>query len=277
LWGGRSVFISYRRQLSWQLAKLVRDNLAEHDFDTFVDVKNLDGGGFDRTILSQIEAREHFIVLLEPNSLDRIGEKGDWLRREIAHALAHGRNVVPVTANGFEFRSDLALPHDVARLPSFNAVAIQPEYFNAAMKLLRKRFLKTPSRPAAPSLPETRSASVPGLAAAIPERFWSTRFTVQDLPAPQLTGPERRTSGSVWLTWSEVSGAQEYVLEQATGFITSGEQHRFVEVYRGPNRSYLARPGGVWSAGPTTTGSEPAAPAGLGSGATLCTFDDLIG
>jgi hypothetical protein len=230
---GRSVFISYRRQLSWQLAKLVRDNLAEHDFDTFVDVKNLDSGEFDRAILSQIEAREHFIVLLEPNSFDRIGEKGDWLRREIAHALGHGRNVVPVTANGFEFRSDLALPHDVARLSSFNAVAIQPEYFDAAMKLLRKRFLKTPSRPAAPSLPETRSASVPGL------------------PAPQLTGPESRTSWSVQLTWSEVSGAQEYVLEQATGWEASWNQRRFVEVYRGPNRSYLAREGlGAWGSGP---------------------------
>jgi hypothetical protein len=144
---GGAVFVSYRRKLSEQLAWLVRKELTDHDFDTFVDLENLDSGEFERTILSQIEAREHFIVLLEPGSLDQIGEDGDWLRREIAHALAHGRNVVPVTAKGFEFRRDLALPPDVARLPSFNAVAIPPGYLEEAMERLRTRFLKTPSDP----------------------------------------------------------------------------------------------------------------------------------
>jgi hypothetical protein len=147
--GGRSVFISYRRQLSESLALLVRMVLTKHDFDTFVDLENLDSGEFERTILSQIEAREHFLLLLEPGSLDQIGEDGDWLRLEIAHALTHHRNVVPVTANGFEFRRDLMLPSDVARLPSFNAVAIQPGYFDAAMERLRTRFLKMPSNPTA--------------------------------------------------------------------------------------------------------------------------------
>ena len=85
---------------------------------------------------------------LEPGSLDRIGQDGDWLRREIAHALAHGRNVVPLT-KGFEFGRDLALPPDVARLPLFNAVPIQPGYFDAAMERLRTRFLKVPSNPTA--------------------------------------------------------------------------------------------------------------------------------
>jgi hypothetical protein len=144
---GRSVFISYRRKLSEHLARSVNNDLIKHRFDTFVDLKNLDSGDFERVILSQIEAREHFIVLLQPGSLDQIGEDGDWLRREIAHALAHRRNVVPVTADGFEFRRDLVLPPDVAKLPSLNAVTIPPVYFDAAMGLLRTRFLKMPSNP----------------------------------------------------------------------------------------------------------------------------------
>ena len=146
---GRSVFISYRRKLSESLARLVRDDLIKHRFDTFVDLENLDSGEFEGVILSQIQAREHFIVLLEPGSLDQIGKDGDWLRREIAHALAHSRNVVPVTVKGFEFRRDLVLPPDVARLASFNAVTIPPIYFDAAMELLRTRFLKTPPNPTA--------------------------------------------------------------------------------------------------------------------------------
>ena len=61
--GGGSVFISYRRQRSWSLALAVRDDLIKHRYDTFLDA-NLDSGEFPRAILSQIEAREHFIVLL---------------------------------------------------------------------------------------------------------------------------------------------------------------------------------------------------------------------
>jgi hypothetical protein len=157
--GGRSVFISYRRKLSERLALLVRNNLIEHHFDTFMDIQNLDSGEFGLTILRQIGAREHFIVLLEPGSLDHIGDDGDWMRREIAFALAYGRNnVVPVTAGGFEFRRDLVLPPDVARLPSFQAASIPKElqFFETAMEMLRTQFLKIPSSPAAPPPPEIR-------------------------------------------------------------------------------------------------------------------------
>ena len=53
-----------------------------------MDVGSLGSGAFEPVILREIEARTHFLVLLEPGSLDRIGEPGDWLRREIAHALS---------------------------------------------------------------------------------------------------------------------------------------------------------------------------------------------
>jgi TIR domain len=74
--GGGSVFISYRRQVSESLALLIRKDLIEHRFDVFMDQESLASGELERAILSQIEAREHFIVLLQPGSLDRIGEEG---------------------------------------------------------------------------------------------------------------------------------------------------------------------------------------------------------
>jgi len=242
---GRRVFVSYRRQLSWQLAELVRKNLVEHDFDVFMDHKNLDSGEFDRRILSEIEARAHFIVLLEAGSLDRIDENGDWLRREIAHAIAHSRNVVPVFAEGFKFRRDLVLPPEVAKLPSFNGVAVaaQPEYFNAAMKRLRTRFLKKPPKPAALPLTPQRPASV-GHAGVGPSSEASSAGAPV-LPAPHLTGL-RRLGGlgtlrpEVQLTWSEVPGADEYRLEREFRLERQvrGGLQRFEEVYRGPRRSY---------------------------------------
>src|SRR5690242_17043166 len=138
----QTVFISYRRKYSEPLARLVRDYLIRHGFDTFVDFECLDSGDFEKVILHQIEVRQHFIVLLQPGSLDRIREDGDWLHREIAQALAHGQNVIPVFADGFQFRRKPKLPPDVAKLPSLNAVTIPPVYFDAAMEMLRTRFLK---------------------------------------------------------------------------------------------------------------------------------------
>ena len=221
--GASSVFISYRRKLSWPLASLVRKDLIEHGFDTFMDVENLDSGEFPREILSQIDAREHFIVLLQPGSLNRIGKRGDWLREEIGFALLTDRNVVPVTADGFSlFSRGVKLPPDVARLPSFNAVSIEPGYFDAAMERLRTRFLKRP--PKALPLPK--------------------------LPAPVLAGRHGERS-RIELTWSEVSGADEYLLEGSGPPIGSGigSLQPFREIYRGPNRSYEGAPGspGKWT------------------------------
>jgi hypothetical protein len=179
----RTVFVSYRRHVSWAPANLVYKDLEKHGFDAFMDFRNLDSGEFDRVILRQIETRLHFVVVLVPGSLDRIGQEGDWLRREIAHALAHDRNVVPVTADGFKFR-DVVLPHDVARLPKFNAVDIPRGYFESAMERLRTQFLKQPSALAIGS-DATLIAS-----------------------SPRLSHPS-----SSWFRWTEVPGATRYVLE----------------------------------------------------------------
>jgi hypothetical protein len=243
--GDRSVFISYKRQLSWSLALLIRNDLVKHGFDTFMDDENLDSGAFERTILSQIEAREHFVVLLQPGSLDQISENGDWLRREIAYALAHGRNVVPVTVNGFELRRDLMLPSDVAGLPSFTAVPIHQAYFDAAMERLRTRFLKMPSNPKAPLLLETGSVVEPGRQ-ALARSGEHTSAGPPTLPAPQLTGHGGNSENPirVELTWSEVSGADEYVVERARPQAPQLRYRQpFLEVYRGPDRSYGEAPG----------------------------------
>lgn len=246
----RSVFISYRRQLSESLAQLVRKDLSQHRFDVFMDLKNLDSGEFEPTILSEIEAREHFIVVLEPGSLDQIGEDGDWLRREIACALAHDRNVVPVT-KGFEFRRDLVLPPDVARLPFFNALDIQQGYFDEAMERLRTRFLKMTSKPWARFRPKPLNFDLEYNPYALASSVELASARAPVLPAPLLAGRVGKRF-RIKLNWSEVSGADEYVLERAPLQSVPGEGRlrvrgrdplgTFQEVYRGPDRSYNDAP-----------------------------------
>jgi TIR domain len=165
-----------------EIRLLLFKDLTTHGFDVFMDVGSINSGEFEHVIFSQIEAREHFIVLLEPGSLDRIGEEGDWMRREIAHALDHRRNVVPVFTDGFKFHRDLVLPADVARLAGFNGVSIPPEYVDKAMERLRNRFLETPPIPTVPPPPKARS---------IADQVQRTLTRAEDVTTVGGAGPAR--------------------------------------------------------------------------------------
>jgi hypothetical protein len=76
-------------------------------------------------------------------SLEGVNSKDDWLRREIGHAFACGRNIVPVVASGFSFDPDMALPPDIAKISRLNALSIPMGYVQEALQRLRDRFLRT--------------------------------------------------------------------------------------------------------------------------------------
>jgi hypothetical protein len=193
----RTVFLSYRREVSWALAQAVRGELLQHGFDVFMDVHGIDSGEFAGVILREIEARTHFLVLVEPRSLDRIGDDADWLRRELAHALSHGRNVVPLLANGAVLPLAADLPANVARLSAYNAVSVPHDYFAEAMSKLRDRFLRPPAV-------DMR-----------PENLATT---------PVITASQKVFA--VALSWTVVEGARLYELQYQ---ISAGT----VEIYRG--------------------------------------------
>ena len=153
----KSVFISYRRDVSGFVARAVFQSLQAGGFDVFMDLESLASGEFVPVILNQIAARPHFLVILEPDSVSRLADEGDWLRREIERAIDLQRNIVPLLASGFGFQEHGAsLPGKLARLAKFNAVTLprEGEYFDAAMDRLKERFLKqrvtVPVRPTPP-------------------------------------------------------------------------------------------------------------------------------
>src|SRR5262245_55610869 len=91
----KTVFLSYRRtNAPWALA--IFQNLTHHGYDLFFDFNGIASGDFERVILTNIEARAHFLVLLTPSALERVSEDNDWLRREIQTAVASKRNIVPL-------------------------------------------------------------------------------------------------------------------------------------------------------------------------------------
>lgn len=134
------VFISYRRELGFAWAKLVWDDLRDHDIDAFLDLENVrDAGSFDTKIIRQIEGRPYFLIILTKGSLERCCNEGDWLRQELEHAVATDRVIVPLVITPFDFaEADDVLDDELAHaVRSANGVALVPDYFAAAMERLR--------------------------------------------------------------------------------------------------------------------------------------------
>ena len=99
----KTVFISYRRSVAPYIARAIFLSLRSSGYDVFMDIESIGPGEFESIILGQIEARAHFLSILTPGTLERCCEPGDWLRREIEHALKTGRNVIPMLVNNFRF------------------------------------------------------------------------------------------------------------------------------------------------------------------------------
>jgi hypothetical protein len=137
-----AVFISYRRDVGWQLAQLLYQQLvAEPDpHDVFYDLESLaHAGSFDVRLLDQIRARPYFVLVLVPGTLERCIDPGDWLRREIDHAVATQRTVVPVFGPEFDVADVRThLPAGAAdRILGSQGVRVYHEYFSEAMSALR--------------------------------------------------------------------------------------------------------------------------------------------
>jgi formylglycine-generating enzyme required for sulfatase activity len=142
----KTVFISYRRTISKHLARAIYMDLKMHGWDVFLDVNTIDSGDFDRIILNQIGARAHFVLLISPGSLERCANPGDWVLREIQEAVRLGRNIVPIIEEGADFDREMGyLPDDLrAVIRRKNGLPLPHFFFDAAVEMLRNRFLKTP-------------------------------------------------------------------------------------------------------------------------------------
>lgn len=139
----KTVFVSYRRaNAPWALA--IFQDLTHNGYDVFFDFTGIASGDFESVILTNIQTRAHFLVLLTPSALERCKDPRDWLRREVEVAINSRRNIVPIMLEGFDFGS----PHiaeqlsgPLADLGRYNGLRVPAEYFLEAMERLRKSYL----------------------------------------------------------------------------------------------------------------------------------------
>ena len=90
------IFISYRREGGADKARVLKTELEKRGFSVFLDFDELKDGYFDERITNAISSTPIFMILLSQNALDRCGEDGDWVCKEIEYAIKTNRHIIPI-------------------------------------------------------------------------------------------------------------------------------------------------------------------------------------
>lgn len=135
------IFISYRRTGGFESASLIAEKLRGMGYSVFFDVESLRSGKFNEQLYNVIERCKDVIVVLPEKSLDRCSNEDgtpnteDWVRKEVAFAMAKNKNIIPVMLAGFEWPQ--VMPVGMESLKDYQAItATSHEYFDLAMQRL---------------------------------------------------------------------------------------------------------------------------------------------
>ena len=141
------VFISYRREGGYDTAKHIYDLLVRDGYNVSFDIDTLRNGDFDIQLLSRIEDCTDFILIVDAHCFDRTLDESfdrckDWLRCELAHALMHNKNIIPIFLAGINSFPD-NLPNDIAYVARRNGPVYDRYYFDAFYDKLKRMFLES--------------------------------------------------------------------------------------------------------------------------------------
>jgi hypothetical protein len=132
-----NVFISYRRDDAAAHAGRLSDRLAARfgAARVFMDVEDIQPGQNFTDAIEQTLARcDHLLAIVGPRWLDAFRARGtdreDFVRREIAVALAGGVTVIPVLVGGARMPDAADLPPDMAAFSRCQAVEIRDNRFD---------------------------------------------------------------------------------------------------------------------------------------------------
>lgn len=129
------VFVSYRRDDSRHVAARIADHLrwVREIRTVFFDTGSVPPGSrFHARIDSALESATHTLVVIGPRWLavepgqqrPRIHEEHDLVRREVAHALRGGGEVIPILIDGAAMPEARELPDSLRDLANRNAYVV---------------------------------------------------------------------------------------------------------------------------------------------------------
>jgi len=139
------IFISYRREGGFDIAKLLYDRLRLDGYSVSFDIDTLEKGNFDDELENRVKVCKDFLLVLNPKAFDRFYDpkcnpKDDWVRREIACALEEDKNIVPLFLDGFVF-PEKPLPPDVKDITRKNGIELHRKHFESEYTRLKQKFL----------------------------------------------------------------------------------------------------------------------------------------
>lgn len=156
------IFISYRRSDAQFAAGRLADALVREfgDERIFRDIEDIEAGAdFIDTLDKALAECKVMLVIIGSQWLDmrdaqgqrRIHNQGDWVRQEIARALARGIRVVPVLLERTEIPPDAALPDDLKALTRRQALRLADDQWPrdvAALVAALRRHVSVVASPA---------------------------------------------------------------------------------------------------------------------------------
>jgi hypothetical protein len=138
------IFISYRREGGFEVAKHIYDLLKKDGYNVSFDMDTLQNGNFNTELLKRIDECNDFVLILNKGVFDRcfiIDKNNDWLRIELSYALEKGKNIIPVMLEDFVFPENL--PADIADVAMKNSPKYDKYYFDNFYQRFRDKFLLT--------------------------------------------------------------------------------------------------------------------------------------
>lgn len=141
------IFISYRRSDTQDLAGRIADrlNAVSGIEQVFIDVDGIEPGAeFENKIKAALAQSDACLILIgeawrgerAAGEKPRVFDDNDFVRLEVATALAAELRILPVLANNTPMPSEAHLPADLRRLPKVLALSVRHEYFEHDMDYL---------------------------------------------------------------------------------------------------------------------------------------------
>lgn len=165
------VFISYRRDDAAGYARAIYDELARRfgAERVFIDVDDIGAGqAFDRALERAVGESEVLLVLIgkrwrgeRAGQPARIDEPGDFVRQEVATALAAQRRVIPLLLDGAAMPGEAELPEVLRPLARRNALEISNSRFAVDIERLVAALRDTLGEPLTATATPSAAGSAP--------------------------------------------------------------------------------------------------------------------
>jgi hypothetical protein len=152
----KRVFISYRREDTAPVARLVYDRLWRvlSKANVFFDVSTIAGGeDFQNRIATGIGKSDATLVLIgdgwlkeTPTQKIRIWDKDDYVRAEVRESLARPMLLLPILVAGATMPKPEQLPEDIRAITTKNALPLRHESFDDDTENILSAVLGTGAR-----------------------------------------------------------------------------------------------------------------------------------